>query len=134
MRFQVQSQASLSGLRIQHCCELWCRLAATAPIRPLAWEPPYAPDVALKKGQKTKDKKKKTYKESKIASLQNTTFKFTEADIIFKKDAMASERSFCPRPLLSLDAEAHPKGHLPFPLHLPILILSGNFPFLLKLH
>ena len=20
---------------------LWCRLAATAPIRPLAWEPPY---------------------------------------------------------------------------------------------
>ena len=26
---------------------LWCRLAATAPIRPLAWEPPYAPCVAL---------------------------------------------------------------------------------------
>jgi len=26
---------------------------ATAPIRPLAWEPPYAMDVALK-GQKTK--------------------------------------------------------------------------------
>ena len=44
--------------------ELWCRLqtwfesgvavavvvaAATAPIRPLAWEPPYAADAALKK-------------------------------------------------------------------------------------
>ena len=28
---------------------LWCRLAATAPIRPLAWEPPCAVDVALKK-------------------------------------------------------------------------------------
>ena len=27
---------------------LWCRLAATAPIRPLAWEPPYAAGVALK--------------------------------------------------------------------------------------
>ena len=28
---------------------LWCRLAATAPIGPLAWEPPYAVDTALKK-------------------------------------------------------------------------------------
>ena len=26
-----------------------CRPAATAPIRPLAWEPPYASGVALKK-------------------------------------------------------------------------------------
>ena len=25
---------------------LWCRLAATAPIQPLAWEPPYAAPVA----------------------------------------------------------------------------------------
>ena len=37
---------------------LCCRLVATAPIRPLAWEPPYAAGVALK-GQKTKKKKKK---------------------------------------------------------------------------
>ena len=28
MRLQVQSLASLSGLRIWHCCELWCRLQA----------------------------------------------------------------------------------------------------------
>ena len=28
---------------------LWCRLAAAAPILPLAWEPPYATGVALKK-------------------------------------------------------------------------------------
>ena len=27
---------------------LWCRLAATALIRPPAWEPPYAVGVALK--------------------------------------------------------------------------------------
>ena len=27
---------------------LWCSLAAVAPIRPLAWEPPYAAGVALK--------------------------------------------------------------------------------------
>ena len=31
---------------------LWCRLEATAPIRPLAWEPPYAVDVALEKDRK----------------------------------------------------------------------------------
>ena len=35
---------------------LWCRPAATAPIRPLAWEPPYAVGAALKR-QKTKQKK-----------------------------------------------------------------------------
>ena len=31
---------------------LWCRLVATALIRPLAWEPPCAVGVALKR-QKT---------------------------------------------------------------------------------
>ena len=35
---------------------LWRRLAAIAPIRPLAWGPPYATGVALKR-QKTKKKK-----------------------------------------------------------------------------
>ena len=34
---------------------LWRRLAAIAPIRTLAWEPPYAADVALKR-QKMKKK------------------------------------------------------------------------------
>ena len=31
---------------------LWCRLVATAPIRPLAREPPYASGVALEKMKK----------------------------------------------------------------------------------
>ena len=31
---------------------LWCRLAAAAPIGPLAWEPPYATGAALKKQKK----------------------------------------------------------------------------------
>ena len=35
---------------------LWCRLAATAPIRPLAWEPPYASGTALKSKNKIKIK------------------------------------------------------------------------------
>ena len=46
---------------------LWCRLVATAVIRPLAWEPPYAMDAALK-GQKTKKKKKKR-KEKKTLNI-----------------------------------------------------------------
>ena len=37
---------------------LWHRPAARAPIRPLAWELPYALGTALKE-QKTKDQKKK---------------------------------------------------------------------------
>ena len=37
---------------------LWCRPAATALIRPLAWEPPYGACVALKR-QKDQKKKKK---------------------------------------------------------------------------
>ena len=64
---QVQSLASVSGLGIQHCCELWCRLkmqlrsciavavvyaAAIALIRPVAWEFLYAPGVALKRRKK----------------------------------------------------------------------------------
>ncbi|MEN2531499.1 hypothetical protein, partial [Acinetobacter baumannii] len=35
---------------------LWCRLAAVAPTGPLAWEPPYAEDVTLKKKKISLDK------------------------------------------------------------------------------
>ena len=70
MRMRVQSPASLSGLRIWHCCELWhrsqtciyliphcCgwrRLAAEALIQPLAWKLPYAVGVAPKRQKKKK--------------------------------------------------------------------------------
>jgi len=37
---------------------LWCRLVATAPIQPLAWETPYATGAALEKAKKAKKKKK----------------------------------------------------------------------------
>ena len=38
-------------------CELWCRLAATAPNPPLDWELPYAARVApTKKKKKTEEK------------------------------------------------------------------------------
>ena len=35
---------------------LWCRLAAAAPIGPLAWEPPYAVHAALKTKKEKKNK------------------------------------------------------------------------------
>ena len=38
---------------------LWRRLVATAPIPPLAWEPPYAAEAVLEKRQKDKKKKEK---------------------------------------------------------------------------
>ena len=73
MRFRVQSLASLSvkdpvamscGVGPRHGLDppllwLWCEPVATAPIRPLAWEPPYAAAAGPRK-----DKKKK--KETKL--------------------------------------------------------------------
>ena len=41
---------------------LWHRLVATAPIRPLAWEPPYAVGAALEKAKRQKTKQNKTKK------------------------------------------------------------------------
>ena len=31
---------------------LWCRSVATAPMRPLAWEPPYAAGASLEKAKR----------------------------------------------------------------------------------
>ena len=39
---------------------LWRRLAATAPIGPLAWEPPYAAGVAQEMAERPKKKKKES--------------------------------------------------------------------------
>ena len=72
MRLRVPSLALLSGLRtrcrvsrgvghrrgsVPALLWLWCRPAATTPIGPLAWEPPYASGAALK-SKKEKEKKK----------------------------------------------------------------------------
>ena len=62
MRLPVRSLASLSELRIWCCRELWCRLAAVALIRPIAWELPYALGMALKTKKKKKKKKRKKKK------------------------------------------------------------------------
>ena len=59
---------------------LWCRLAAVAPIGPLAWEPPYAVGAALKrqkrkrkKGRKEGKKKKERTKKTKRNSTNLRT-------------------------------------------------------------
>ena len=41
---------------------MWRRPEATAPIRPLAWEPPYATGVAPEKAKRQKKKKKRKKK------------------------------------------------------------------------
>ena len=52
-------------LRIWRCCELWYRpAAAVVPTRPLAWEPPYAVGVALKRQKKKKEKKENSFMKS----------------------------------------------------------------------
>ena len=44
---------------------LWRRPGATAPIRPLAWEPPYAARVAQENGKKTRQNKKEKKRKKK---------------------------------------------------------------------
>ena len=66
MTLWVQYLASLSvamscGVGRRHSSDLallwlWCRPAATAPIRPLAWEPPYATGAALEEDKEKKEK------------------------------------------------------------------------------
>ena len=64
---------------------LWCRLVATAPIRPLAWEPPYATGSALektKKERKKKRKKEKQLSDLEIISLNEKGFRLMIAEMI----------------------------------------------------
>ena len=48
---------------------LWHRLAATAPIQPQAWEPPYTVGMAIKR-QKKKKKSNKYTLESLVRPTQ----------------------------------------------------------------
>ena len=71
MRIRVYSLALLSGSGIWRCHELWqlwlwLRLAAAAPIQPLAWEPPYSEGSVLKRqakkeGIKRRGQRKRVY-------------------------------------------------------------------------
>ena len=54
---------------------LWRRLAAPAPVRPLAWEPPYAVGAALKRKRRREGGRKKGREggREEILSLALTT-------------------------------------------------------------
>ena len=71
MKLGVRSLTWLSGLRIRVAVScgvgcrhgsdpellwLWCRPAAIAPIRPLAWEPPHASGAAQEMAKRLKKK------------------------------------------------------------------------------
>ena len=57
--------------QIWHCYGYGIRLVATALIRPLAWEPPYAMCVALEKEKKRQKKKVKMYARYPVQPLNN---------------------------------------------------------------
>ena len=96
MKMQVLSLASLSGLRIWLCCELWYighrpgsdlvllwlwhNPAAAAPIHPLAWEHLYAVVVVALKRPKKK-KKKERERKREWSQLWERSKKSGETDI-----------------------------------------------------
>ena len=55
---------------------LWCRPVATAPVRPLAWEFPYAAGAALKIRNQNQTEQQTTIEtmESKTQALQQSKF------------------------------------------------------------
>ena len=85
MRLRVRSLPLLSGLTIGIAVScgvgcrlgsdpallwLWRKLVATAPIRPLAWEPPYAAGVAQEMAKRqNKNKNKKPNHTPKVKEL-----------------------------------------------------------------
>ena len=61
---------------------LWHRLAAVAPIRLLAWEPPYAADVALKRQKKKKKKKKNEWGISMVEKISHSRSVISRSELI----------------------------------------------------
>ena len=72
---------------------LWCRPVATAPIRPLAWEPPYASGNSPRKGKKKKKKKRqKKKKKKKKKKRQKKKKKKKEHKCILISEGSQSEK------------------------------------------
>ena len=55
---------------------LWRGLAATAPIKPLAWEPSHAVGAALEKTKKDQKKKKRKYAQHLYLTYRNYDWQF----------------------------------------------------------
>ena len=54
---------------------LWCRPVPTAPIRPLAWKPPYTVGAGLEKAKRQKKKTKQNKTKKTNQTKQNKTKK-----------------------------------------------------------
>ena len=61
---------------------LWCRLAATAPIRPLVREPRYAAGTALKRQKDKKKKERKRKKQTNPKVLMPSSY----SDLLVKRE------------------------------------------------
>ena len=61
----------------------WRGLAATAPIRPLAWEPPYAAGVALKTTKKKTKNKDFNEGSSHFCLTSAVRYRTEEAELLF---------------------------------------------------
>ena len=72
---------------------LWCRLAAVALIPPLAWEPPYAQGVALKR-QKKKNVHKTSPQQIVLIRANFPQYSFASCSCIYISDGCAKALSF----------------------------------------
>ena len=57
---------------------LWLRPVATAPIRPLVWEPPHAAEAAQRNSKKTKIKKKNEIMPSAATGMDLVIIRLSE--------------------------------------------------------
>ena len=64
---------------------IWHRPEATAPIGPLAWEPPYAAGVALEKAKRQKKKEKKETTLYDIIMVDTCHYTFVQTHRMYNK-------------------------------------------------
>ena len=99
---------------------LWCRPAVTAQIRPLAWEPPHATDLALKSQKERKKEGKKKGREGEREGGREK--KKTQT----KKKCGFQQAVTCPYTFLieqaCTDSRSPPPAEPPFPISSVVFI------------
>ena len=125
---------------------LWCRPAATALNRPLAWEPPYAAGVALEKAKRQKGMKERKKKLCPVeqCGLKGNTLKMGACLKRKKEEKEMREadtgvdtetrETGCSCPQLTFQADTGPSARCPltllfhpvssFPLQ-PLFLMAG---------
>ena len=77
---------------------LWRRLVSTPPIRPPAWEPPYARGSGPRKGKETKKKKKEKeihiLKEFIVITMVEVLLLFSVSTLKKKKEQIITNLAF----------------------------------------